>query len=71
VTDLSPLTDLQELRSLTLYQIVDLQPLVDNPSVARGDTIDLRGNPLDVGETSQASRQIERLRARGVTVIVD
>jgi internalin A len=46
----------------------DLSPLVANPGVGAGDTINLPGNPIDCA--AQAAN-IQALRDRGVDLRVD
>lgn len=48
--------------------IRDLEPLVDNPAIGPGTTINLNYNCLDLTPGSPAQRQIDALEARGVNV---
>lgn len=70
VTDLAPLTGLDELRWLNAHDnaITDLGPLVENPALGLGVRVHVRGNRLDC---SEQSRQIQTLVDRGVFVESD
>jgi Leucine-rich repeat (LRR) protein len=64
VTDLSPLRELTQLRTVDLRHNPDLsniQPLLDNPSLAVADTIEIR-------MTSVTCADAALLQAKGVTV---
>ncbi len=71
LTDLTPLASLPALDAVYLYhnQIASLQPLVDNPALAAGDTVEVYTNALDLTAGSAASTQVAALQARGVTVV--
>lgn len=73
ISDISVLAKFPYLRNLVLSnnKITDLQPLIDNQGVGKNDTIDLRGNPLDLSPGSAIVKQIEQLRSRGVQVTTD
>ena len=73
VSDISMLKEFPYLRDLVLSnnKITDLQPLVDNPGMSKGDTLDVSGNPLDLSPDSVVAKQIEQLHARGVAVTAD
>ena len=73
LSDISILAQFPYLRNLSLCnnKITDLQPLVDNPGVGKSDTLDVRGNPLDLSPGSAVAKQIEQLRSRGVQVTTD
>ena len=73
VSDISMLKEFPYLRDLVLSnnKITDLQPLVDNPGMSKGDTLDVTGNPLDLSPDSVVAKQIEQLHARGVAVTAD
>lgn len=51
-------------------RITDLAPLVANHGLGTGDRVFLQGNPLDLRPGSQNMRDIEKLRRRGVEVII-
>ena len=70
VSDLAPLSGLTGLWGLSLEydQVSDIQPLVDNPGLASGDVVELRGNPLNADSVNDG---IPALEARGVTVTWD
>ena len=67
ITQLSGLTSLTTL-NLSTNQISDIEPLVNNPGLATGDTVDLRDNPLN---NASVNDYIPQLEARGVTVSWD
>ena len=70
ITDISPLENLTSLRTLNLRhnRITDISPLVANSGLGRGDSVDLRNNPLS--ELSLGTH-IPELRQRGVEVKFD
>ena len=70
VSDISILSKLNKLALLKLNdnQITDLQSLVDNPGISKGDTVEVKGNPL--GHVS-CRIHIPELLARGVIVVFD
>ena len=67
VSDVSPLSTLTSLNFLILLfnSVSDAGPLLDNAGLGSGDSVDLRGNPLD---TDSVNTHIPALRARGVSV---
>ena len=67
VSDISALSALTKLRWVFLVSndIVDLQPLVDNPGFGEGDILNVGGNPLS---SESINVLIPALEARGVTV---
>lgn len=65
---LANFTDLHDL-NLQHNNITDLSVLVNNTSLGQGDTLDIKGNPLDLSAGSAAQQAIAKLRARGVKVI--
>jgi len=69
ITDVSQLRELTSLRKLFLRDnaIVDIEPLVANTGLGSGDTLDLRGNPLN----RVYGTQIPVLQNRGVNVQFD
>lgn len=73
VSDISLFAQFSYLRNLVLSdnEITDLQAFVDNEGVGKNDTIDLRGNPLDLSPGSAVAAQIVQLRSRGVIVTTD
>jgi len=72
ISDLRGIEYLINLDRLLLFnnQITDLSPLVANPGLGTGDIIFLQNNPLDLRPGSQNMRDIEKLRRRGVKVII-
>jgi internalin A len=70
ITDVSPITSLINLGDLDLQvnQISDISPLVANTGFAAGDTIDLRGNPLNA---NAYDTYIPELLRRRVTLLFD
>lgn len=66
IRDISPLAGLLELSFLRLDEmnLNSLQPLLDNPGLGEGDTIDLTGTQGDFG-----CGDIDTLRSNGITVI--
>jgi hypothetical protein len=70
ISDLSGLGNCTKLTFLDLNsnRISDIKPLVDNPGLRRGDTVDLTRNPLS---SSSINRYIPALERRGVTVYYD
>lgn len=69
--DIAFLANFTNLHNLNLQHnnITDLSVLVNNTSLGQGDTLDIKGNPLDLSAGSAAQQAIATLRARGVTVI--
>ena len=67
ISALEALTDLTEL-DLSWNQIIDVFPLVNNPGLSAGDTVDLRKNSLS---TDSLEVYIPVLEARGVAVLYD
>jgi len=70
VTDVSALQYLDQIDILILDKnnIAELTPLVDNPGLAAGDLVDLRGNPLS---RVIVATQVKALQDRGVEVLFD
>ena len=70
ISDITPLSGLTNLRELTLKDntIVNLSPLVSNTGLGRGDTVDVRGNPLSA---VSINTHIPTLQGRGVDVEFD
>ena len=70
ISDIAPVSGLTNLTQLSLdgNQISDIEPLVNNPGLSTGDTIDLRSNPLN---TKSVNVYIPELEGRGVTVSWD
>jgi Leucine-rich repeat (LRR) protein len=73
LTDISLLTNFRHLNRLYLIDnhISDISPLVANPGIGRGDVVDLSLNDLDLTENSDDIINLETLRSRGVTIILD
>ena len=67
IEDISALANLTRLNWLELQdnQIEDISPLVDNPGLSEGDTVDLRNNPLN---DISINTYIPELEKRGVDV---
>ena len=67
IDDISALANLTRLNWLELQdnQIEDISPLVDNPGLSKGDTVDLRNNPLN---DISINTYIPELEKRGVDV---
>ena len=67
IVDVAPLARLVKLRRLNLAfnRIEDLSPLARNTGLGAGDTLDVRGNPLQLERTDNA---VVALRERGVEV---
>jgi internalin A len=72
-SDISPLQNLTNLSNLELVGngIRDISPLVANPDLGSGDSVNLECNELDLSEGSQTSQHVTELRARGVSVSVE
>ncbi|MCD5417170.1 hypothetical protein LR021_02205 [Candidatus Bipolaricaulota bacterium] len=72
ITNLRGIEYLTNLNRLFLFdnRITDLAPLVANPGLGAGDRVFLQGNPLDLRPGSQNMHDIEKLRRRGVEVII-
>ena len=70
ISDLSALEDLTNLTWLRLGHsgISDLSPLIANTGLGSGDTVDVRGNPLNY---TSIKTHIPTLQNRGVTVEFD
>jgi hypothetical protein len=70
VGNISPLAGLTTLTWLALdsNQIGDISPLVNNPGLAQGDTVNLHSNPLS---PDSISVYIPQLQARGAKVSYD
>ena len=70
ISDLSALEDLTNLTWLRLGHsgISDLSPLIANTGLGSGDTVDVRGNPLNY---TSIKTHIPTLQSRGVTVEFD
>ena len=70
ISDLSALEDLTNLTWLRLGHsgISDLSPLIANTGLGSGDTVDVRGNPLNY---ASIKTHIPTLQSRGVTVEFD
>ena len=70
ITDISALVDLTNLATLWLgwNNITDLSPLVANTGLGSGDTVNVRGNPLN---RASIETHIPTLQGRGVTVEFD
>jgi len=74
IENIREIENLQNLKYLNLVQnhIRDISPLIKNSDqggLGRDSIVDLRNNPLDLKEGSQAYQDIARLISRGVTVI--
>ncbi len=70
IVDISAVSRLTKLKWLLLdiNKISDLSPLVSNRGLGSGDTVDVRGNPLN---TVSVNTHIPTLQRRGVTVEFD
>jgi len=70
IIDITPLANLENLSVLDLSgnKIVDASSLLENRGLGRGDSIDLRFNPMDLGEGSANRTTIRSLEARGAMV---
>ena len=70
ISDLSPVVGLTNLTELLLgnNSISDISPLVENTGLGTGDTVDLRGNPLNY---QSIYTHLPTLQSRGVTVEFD
>ena len=70
ISDLSPLSGLTNLKWMRLVsnKISDLSPLVANTGLSKGDTIDIRSNPLSY---LSLYAYIPALQSRGVNVQFD
>ena len=70
ISDISWLSGLTNLTQLHLYDnnISDLSPLVSNTGLGSGDTVDVRGNPLNA---VSINTHIPTLQGRGVEVLFD
>ena len=70
ISDLSPLVELTNLAELNLgnNNISDISPLVENNGLGSGDTVYLRGNPLNY---QSIYTHIPTLQSRGATVEFD
>ncbi len=73
ISDLQLVTGLTKLRAIKLSQnqISDIGPLVANTGLGMHDGVKLEENWLDLSEGSQASADVQALRARGVIVYCD
>ncbi len=67
ISDISALSGLFSIVSIGMVsnQITDLQPLVDNPGLGSGDSVDVQFNPLS---TTSLTEHIPTLQSRGVSV---
>jgi internalin A len=54
---------------LSLNQISDISPLVQNEGIGSGDVVFLQKTNLDLSEGSEDLENIRRLEERGVAVI--
>lgn len=70
IADVTSLQDLPNLANLFLAfnNVVDVAPLANNTGLAAGDSVDLRGNPLDQFSLCLRVPQLEK---RGVNVMLD
>ena len=70
ISDISPLEELTNLISLRLdgNSISDISPLVANTGLGRGDTVNVKENPLNA---ASINTHIPALQSRGVTVEFD
>ena len=70
ISDISSLSNLTQLIGLFLgnNNISDISPLVANTGLGKGDTVDVRGNPLNY---TSIKTHILTLQSRGVTVEFD
>ena len=70
ISDISPLEGLTNLTALLLgnNNISDISPLMENTGLGSGDSLDLRGNPLNY---QSIYTHIPTLQNRGVTVEFD
>ena len=70
ISDITPIAGLTQLTTLRLgwNRISDLSPLVQNTGLGTGDTVDVRGNPLNY---LSIMAHIPALQDRGVTVEFD
>ena len=70
ISDISSVTGLTNLTELHLRHnnISDISPLMENTGLGSGDTVDLRGNPLNY---QSIYTHIPTLQSRGVTVEFD
>lgn len=68
ISDITPLANLNNLKWLNLKnnRISDISPLVNNLGIGEGDTVDLRGNPLN---EEAYDVHIPELQRRGVNVL--
>ena len=67
ITDLGPLVGLTNLELVSLYEnpdLSDIQPLIDNPGIGAGDSVNVRG-------TAVSCADVATLAAKGVAVISD
>ena len=70
ISDLSPLAGLTNLKKVVLRHnsISDLSPLASNTGLGSGDTVNVKGNPLN---PTSINTHIPALQSRGVTVEFD
>jgi len=73
ISDLSALAGLSHLADVVLSNnnITDLAALASNQGIARGDNVNLAGNPLDLTAGSDAALVVAELVGRGVRVVLD
>jgi hypothetical protein len=76
IKDIAPLEGLVNLIDLSLSRnkIEDISPLLrssQNGSLGAGDSVNLSGNPLDLGENSQATSMLFELIAKNINVTSD
>ena len=73
IVDISAVSGLTNLAKIWLHdnQIRDIQALVDNSTLAAGDSVDIRHNYLDLTPGSPDMLNIETLQGREVLVDVD
>lgn len=69
IDDITLLSGFEQLRELNLEnnRVDDISPLVDNPGLGQGDTVNLKVNNLDSNDCAD----ITTLTGRGVTVLHD
>ncbi len=71
IVDISALQNLSAIKTLSLENnsVTDISPLIANPGLASGDSLYLKGNPLDFnGVDTPARIAVNTLRSRGVAV---
>jgi hypothetical protein len=62
ISDITPVAGLTQLHTLSLRSnlINDLSPLITNPGLGAGDSVDLRSNSLDAGDCADVQTLIDR-----------